>query len=155
MNTVVGHDIRLPILIEDIMEYLPHRYPFALVDRITELEVNKRIVAYKNISINEPFFQGHFPGHPVMPGVLIIEAMAQASGLLCMISSSMSRDKFMHYFASIDNVKFKQPVIPGDRLEMESKLIRSVRNIAKFAVVATVAGNLVCSAELMLARREV
>ena len=102
----------------EIMKMLPHRYPFLLVDRIVELEEGKRVVGIKNVTINEPFFQGHFPGHPIMPGVLIIEAMAQVSGILAMLTDKISNDK-VTYFTGIDNARFRKPVVPGDVLRLE------------------------------------
>jgi len=105
------------ISVQEIMELLPHRYPFLLVDRIVEFEPEKRIVGIKNVTINEPFFQGHFPGHPVMPGVLIIEAVAQVGGILAL--KAMGGSKRIAYFAAIDNVKFRRPVVPGDQLRLE------------------------------------
>src|SRR5512145_2475960 len=100
--------------IDEIMSYLPHRYPFLLIDRILEFEPQKRIVAIKNVTINEPFFQGHFPGHPIMPGVLLVEAMAQAGGALAILSESEPEQKLM-YFMTIDKAKFRKPVLPGDQ----------------------------------------
>ncbi len=109
--------------INEIMEYLPHRYPFLLVDRIVEMEAGKRIVGLKNVTQNEPFFQGHFPGHPIMPGVLIIEAMAQTAGVLSMQMVDDPSSKVI-YFMSIDRARFRQPVIPGDQLRMELEVIK-------------------------------
>ncbi len=109
--------------INEIMEYLPHRYPFLLVDRIVEMEAGKRIVGLKNVTHNEPFFQGHFPGHPIMPGVLIIEAMAQTAGVLSMQMVDDPSTKVI-YFMSIDRAKFRQPVVPGDQLRMELDVIK-------------------------------
>jgi 3-hydroxyacyl-[acyl-carrier-protein] dehydratase len=105
--------------INQIMKILPHRYPFLLVDRVIEHDPGKRIVAIKNVTINEPFFQGHFPGHPVMPGVLIIEGMAQVGGILAYLASDDEVRKKVCYFASIDNAKFRRPVVPGDQLRIE------------------------------------
>ena len=105
--------------INEIMQILPHRYPFLMVDRIVELEPGKRCVGIKNVTINEPFFQGHFPGHPVMPGVLIIEAMAQVAGIMAYVASDEATKKKVTYFMSIDNAKFRKPVFPGDQLRIE------------------------------------
>ena len=115
--------------INEIMRILPHRYPFLLVDRIVEHEPGKRIVGLKNVTINEPFFPGHFPSFPVMPGVLIIEAMAQVGGILAYLASSDEIRKKICYFVSIDNAKFRRPVVPGDQLRIEMDAISSRRNI--------------------------
>ncbi len=134
--------------IKEIMNILPHRYPFLMVDRVVEMEPGKRIVGIKNVTINEPFFQGHFPGHPVMPGVLIIEAMAQVAGILAYLSSDDEIRKKVCYFMSIDNARFRKPVVPGDllRLEMESTMNR--RGIWGFNGKAYVEGKLVADADL-------
>jgi UDP-3-O-[3-hydroxymyristoyl] N-acetylglucosamine deacetylase/3-hydroxyacyl-[acyl-carrier-protein] dehydratase len=131
-----------------IMEYLPHRYPMLLVDRVTHFEAGRRIVAIKNVTINEPFFQGHYPGHPIMPGVLIVEAMAQAGGLLLMDSIERPEDKVV-YFMSLDQVKWRRPVVPGDRLVFELELLQYRRGICKMRGEAFVDGKLVAEAELM------
>lgn len=129
----------------EIMDILPHRYPFLLVDRVLEKDENKRIVAIKNVSMNESFFQGHFPGHPIMPGVLIVEAMAQVAGLMVMEKGSNS----LPIFASMDNVKFKAPVRPGDQIRFEVELIKIKASFVKVAGKATVDGKLVAEAEFM------
>jgi UDP-3-O-[3-hydroxymyristoyl] N-acetylglucosamine deacetylase / 3-hydroxyacyl-[acyl-carrier-protein] dehydratase len=131
-----------------IMEYLPHRYPMLLVDRITHFEAGRRIVGIKNVTINEPFFQGHYPGHPIMPGVLIVEAMAQAGGLLLMDSIERPEEKVV-YFMSLDNVKWRRPVVPGDRLLFELELLQFRRGICRMRGEAFVDGKLVAEAELM------
>jgi 3-hydroxyacyl-[acyl-carrier-protein] dehydratase len=136
--------------INEIMKILPHRYPFLLVDRITEVENGKRIVGFKNVSINEPFFPGHFPGHPVMPGVLIIESMAQVSGILAYLSSDESVRSKITYFVGIDNARFRKPVFPGDQLRLELKVSGCKRGIWSFSGRAYVADNLVAEAELKL-----
>ena len=141
-----SHD--LPIEVERIMEHLPHRYPFLLVDRILEFEPEKRIVGLKNVTISEPYFQGHFPGHPVMPGVLIIEAMAQAGGLLLMDSVPDAENKVV-YFMSLDNVKWRKPVIPGDQLVFEVEMVQFRRNVCKLRGVAKVDGKVVAEADMM------
>lgn len=146
--------VTLPINAERISAILPHRYPFLLVDRVIELEPDKRIVALKNVTVNEPFFQGHFPGHPVMPGVLIVEALAQASGLLIGLSSERppGRDA-LFYLAKVDNARFNRPVLPGDQLRLEVQLKRLIRNMGIFTARAVVDGNEVASCELMCAAR--
>jgi 3-hydroxyacyl-[acyl-carrier-protein] dehydratase len=133
--------------INEIMKILPHRFPFLLVDRIIELEVGKSIVAIKNVSINEPFFPGHFPGHPVMPGVLIIEAMAQVSGILAYASDESIRSKIT-YFTGIDNARFRKPVMPGDQIRFEIELTGCKRGIWMFDAKAFVDGKLVTEAEV-------
>ncbi len=131
-----------------IMEYLPHRFPMLLVDRITHFEAGRRITGIKNVTINEPFFQGHYPGHPIMPGVLIVEAMAQVGGLLLMDSIERPEDKVV-YFMSLDNVKWRRPVTPGDQLVFELELLQFRRGICRMRGEAYVAGRLVAEAELM------
>ena len=133
--------------IEDIMKVLPHRYPFLLVDRIIELESNKRVVGIKNVTINEPFFQGHFPGHPIMPGVLIVEAMAQVGGML-LLGSVPEPDNKVVYFMSLDNVKFRKPVRPGDQLrfELETTQVRGL--VCRMHGIARVDGDVVCEADM-------
>jgi 3-hydroxyacyl-[acyl-carrier-protein] dehydratase len=133
--------------INEIMKILPHRYPFLLVDKILAMEVGKNIVAIKNVTINEPFFQGHFPGHPVMPGVLIIEAMAQVAGILAYSSDESVRSKIT-YFAAIDNARFRKPVVPGDQLRFEVEAVACKRGIWIFNAKALVEGKLVTEAEL-------
>ncbi len=133
--------------INQIMNILPHRHPFLMVDRILELETNKRIVGLKNVTINEPFFPGHFPGHPVMPGVLIIEAMAQVAAILAYQSDESVRDK-VTYFTGIDNAKFRKPVMPGDQLRFEVEVTGCKRGIWFFSAKALVDGKLVTEAEL-------
>jgi len=130
-----------------IMEMLPHRYPFLLVDRIVEHEKGKRIVGVKNVTINEPFFQGHFPGHPIMPGVLIVEAMAQVGGVFARLSGEVGDDK-VTYFVGIDKAKFRKPVLPGDVLRFELELINNRRGIYTFTGKAYVENALVAEAEL-------
>jgi 3-hydroxyacyl-[acyl-carrier-protein] dehydratase len=138
--------------INEIMRYIPHRYPFLLVDRILELEVGKRVVGLKNVTINEPFFPGHFPHNPVMPGVLIIEALAQAAAVLAFKTDGTVPDNnAMVYFASVDNVRFKRPVVPGDQLILEAEIVRVMRNIWKFKGVAKVDGVIATQAEFMCA----
>jgi 3-hydroxyacyl-[acyl-carrier-protein] dehydratase len=139
----------------EIMRHLPHRYPFLLVDRVKEIVKGERITAIKNVSINEPFFPGHFPHFPVMPGVLIIEAMAQAAGILAFVSANYKpEDDAIIYFVGIDNARFKKPVIPGDQLMLEAQLVKSVRGIYKFTTRAKVDGLLASEAELMCTIRQ-
>jgi UDP-3-O-[3-hydroxymyristoyl] N-acetylglucosamine deacetylase / 3-hydroxyacyl-[acyl-carrier-protein] dehydratase len=133
--------------IEEIMKVLPHRYPFLLVDRILELDEGKRVVGLKNVTINEPFFQGHFPGHPIMPGVLIVEAMAQVGGMLMLGSVAEAESKVV-YFASLDNVKFRKPVKPGDQLRIELEVIQARGTLCKMHGVAKVDGDVVCEADM-------
>jgi 3-hydroxyacyl-[acyl-carrier-protein] dehydratase len=131
----------------DIMKLLPHRYPFLLVDRVVEFEAGKRIVGIKNVTINEPFFQGHFPEHPIMPGVLILEAMAQVGGVYAILGNEVGENQ-VPYFVGIDNAKFRKPVLPGDVLRLELELITKRRGIYTFNGKATVDGKLVAQAEL-------
>lgn len=139
---------RPPVLgIEEIMRVLPHRYPFLLVDRIVEVEERKRVVGIKNVTINEPFFQGHFPGHPIMPGVLIVEAMAQTGGVLLLGTLPDPAQKVV-YFTTLDNVKFRQPVKPGDQLRFELDLVQVRGPMCKMRGVAKVDGKVVCEAEM-------
>ncbi|AKP73224.1 3-hydroxyacyl-[acyl-carrier-protein] dehydratase FabZ [Piscirickettsia salmonis] len=142
--------------IQAILEHLPHRYPFLLIDRVLSLEPEKSLVAIKNVTINEPYFQGHFPKYPVMPGVLIVEALAQATGVLAFKSMGvLPGEKRIFLLAGVDNTRFKQPVLPGDQLHLEVEIVSSKRNIFKFKAQAKVDGKLVCSAEMMGAYKEV
>jgi 3-hydroxyacyl-[acyl-carrier-protein] dehydratase len=142
--------------IRAILEHLPHRYPFLLVDRVLELEKGKRIVALKNVTINEPFFVGHFPHLPVMPGVLIIEALAQAAGILSFQTMGrVSDSKSVYYFVGIDEARFKRPVVPGDQLRLEVELTRNARTIWKYSARALVDGQLAAEAQLMCTLRDV
>ena len=141
--------------IEEIKEYLPHRYPFLLIDRIVAFEKDKRIVALKNVSVNEPFFPGHFPHYHVMPGVLIVEAMAQAAAVLSLKSLGHKNDgKWVYYFVGIDGARFKRPVTPGDTLLIEVEAGKSGRGIAKFKALARVGEVVAAQAELICALRE-
>jgi 3-hydroxyacyl-[acyl-carrier-protein] dehydratase len=142
--------------INEIREYLPHRYPFLLVDRVLELVEGEYIVAYKNITINEEVFNGHFPQNPVFPGVMIIEAMAQASGILGFKTMNKKpQDGSIYLFAGVDDVRFKRQVVPGDRLQLESRVITERRGIWKFECKATVDSALVASATILCADRQV
>ena len=134
--------------VRKILELLPHRYPFMLVDRILEVQGTEKIVGLKNVTFNEGFFQGHFPGHPVMPGVLIVEAMAQTGGMLLM-EQIPEREKKTVYFMSLDNVKFRKPVVPGDQLRMEVTMVQFRGKVAKMKGVAMVEGKVVAEAEMM------
>jgi len=141
--------------INEIREYLPHRYPFLLVDRITEFEQGKSITGYKNVSINEPFFDGHFPGLPVMPGVLIVEAMAQAAGILGFKSQGKTpADGSIYYFVGADNLRFKRPVVPGDQLTLKVQYVSDRRGIWKFDTQAYVGDELAASATILCADRK-
>ena len=142
----------LPLKYEDIIKILPHRYPFLLVDRIIEMELGKRVVGIKNVTANEPFFQGHFPGNPIMPGVLIIEAMAQVGGVLARLSipDVMERKEMGEiFFVSMDKVKFRKPVVPGDQIRFEDEALRTGGRIWKMAGKAFVDGDLVAEANLV------
>ena len=136
--------------IKEIMKLLPHRYPFLLVDRILELEPAKRIVGLKNVTINEQFFQGHFPGAPVMPGVLIIEAMAQVAGVM-IYRDLPGKEKKLIYFTGIENAKFRRPVVPGDQLRIEMEMLNRRSNFGKMQGRATVDGKLVAEAVVLFA----
>lgn len=142
--------------IQEIMRLLPHRYPFLLIDRVLSCEAGKEIVAVKNVTINEPFFGGHFPNFPVMPGVLIIEAMAQASALLAFKTFDITRaDNNVFYFVGIDDARFKRPVTPGDQLIIKAQILRSIKGIWKFTGQAFVDDKLVSEAALMCTMRTV
>ena len=141
--------------IQQVMQYLPHRYPFLLIDRVLDWELDKHIVELKTVTMNEPFFQGHFPQHPVMPGVLILEAMAQAAAVLSFRSSGAKPgEDGIVYFAGIDGARFKRPVMPGDQLIIRAELLRSMRGVWKYKARAEVAGELAAEAELMAALRK-
>ncbi|MCH1928877.1 3-hydroxyacyl-ACP dehydratase FabZ [Shewanella sp. A25] len=143
--------------ITEILKYLPHRYPFLLIDRVLDYTPGETLHAIKNVSINEPFFQGHFPVQPVMPGVLILEAMAQATGLLAFktMSDDVPPPGVLYYFAGIDNARFRRVVVPGDQIHFEVKMIKERRGIGVFYGEAKVDGEVACSAEIMCARREI
>lgn len=140
--------------IHEILKYLPHRYPFLLIDRIIDIDMGKSIVALKNVSMNEAFFTGHFPSRPVMPGVLILEAMAQAGGVLAYKSTnSTPEDGTLYYFAGIDKARFRRVVEPGDQLRLEVKVLRSKQDIWKLEGSAYVGDELACSGEFLSARK--
>jgi len=142
--------------IHQIMDHLPHRYPFVLVDRVLSLEIGKEITAVKNVSINEPFFPGHFPYHPVMPGVLIVEAMAQAAAILSFKTMGIKpTDDAVYYFAGIDNARFKKPVSPGDQIILKVSIDRILRGIWKYKGVALVDDAVVAEAEMMCILKEI
>ena len=152
MTQEIPKEVKLPLLYEDIIKILPHRYPFLFVDRIVELEPGKKVVGVKNVTGGEPFFQGHFPGKPIMPGVLIVEAMAQTGGVLAGLSipGFVEQDgKHIIYFMSIDKVKFRKPVVPGDQLVFEVVPLRTGSRVWKMAGKAFVGDNLVAEAELV------
>ncbi len=140
--------------ITEIQELLPHRYPFLMIDRVTNYDEGKTLTAIKNVSVNEPQFTGHFPKMPVFPGVMILEAMAQATGLLAFKTFGAPAENELYYFACIDKAKFRKPVGPGDQLIIEVEYLKERRGIAMFNGVAKVDGTVVCSAELKCARRE-
>jgi 3-hydroxyacyl-[acyl-carrier-protein] dehydratase len=142
--------------IHQILEHLPHRYPFVLVDRVLEIELGNKIKAVKNVSINEPFFPGHFPHHPVMPGVLIVEALAQAAAILSFKTGNyMPSDDSVYYFAGIDKARFKKPVSPGDQLILEVSIDRILKGIWKYNCSASVDGKLVAEADIMCILKDI
>lgn len=142
--------------IYEVMQHLPHRYPLLLIDRVEEIRKGEYLRAIKNVSYNEPYFTGHFPHRPVMPGVMILEAMAQATGILAFVTTdSKPTEKSLYYFVGIDDARFKQPVIPGDQLIIEVDVLQTKRGVWKFSGKATVDGKVVTSATLMCAERDV
>lgn len=142
--------------IHEILEHLPHRYPFILVDKVLSLDLGKEITAVKNVTVNEPFFPGHFPYHPVMPGVLIVEAMAQAAALLSFKTmDTKPNEESVYYFAGIDNARFKKPVGPGDQIILNVKIDRILKGIWKYKGVATVDNNIVAEASMMCILKEI
>jgi len=155
-NTSQENDAMKSMDIHAILNHLPHRYPFLLIDRVLECNPGESLTALKNVSYNEPYFTGHFPVRPVMPGVLILEALAQATGILAFrTTASQPSDGYLYYFVGIDEARFKQPVEPGDQLILKVKLNRNVRNIWKFYTEALVDNNVVASAEIMCASKEI
>jgi 3-hydroxyacyl-[acyl-carrier-protein] dehydratase len=147
----MAQQFTLPLESAEIQKLLPHRYPFLLVDRVLEVELGKRILAYKNITQNEPFFTGHFPGLPIMPGVLIVEALAQAGGVLTQLSHEGETAGRLFYMVKVDNARFNKMVVPGDRLELDVSIKRVIRNMAIYAGIARVDGEQVASAEVLCA----
>lgn len=144
--------VTLPVTTAEIERLLPHRYPFLLVDRVVEFEKDRRVLAYKNVTCNEPFFTGHFPGYPVMPGVLVVEALAQAGGLLTQLSrgeGEATEERF--YLVKVDNAKFSRMVVPGDKLELDVELKRRIRNMAQYVGIARVDGEQAACAEILCA----
>jgi 3-hydroxyacyl-[acyl-carrier-protein] dehydratase len=142
--------------IHEVMKHLPHRYPFLLVDRVTDFQVGDYLNAIKNITVNEPCFTGHFPHRPVMPGVLILEALAQATGILAFKTlQELPNETSLYYFVGIDKARFKKPVEPGDQVELKVKLLKRKRSMWKFEATAIVDGKVVCSAELMCSKQDV
>lgn len=141
--------------INDLFEFLPHRYPFLLVDRVTDLTIGESVRGYKNVTINEPFFNGHFPGHPVMPGVLIIEAMAQLSGVLAFETKNIRpAEGYTYYLAGTDKSRFKRPVVPGDQLVMTSRILADRRGVMKFDCAAYVDDEAACKSEITVMERK-
>lgn len=153
--TIEVQENRTPKVIEvtEIMTMLPHRYPFLLVDRVVDYEEGKWLKAVKNVTANEPCFTGHFPNSPIFPGVLILEAMAQATGVLAVATHGKMNENELYYFAAIDNARFKRPVVPGDQLVLEVEFLKEMRGITKFTGKAYVDGKLACEADLMCARK--
>jgi 3-hydroxyacyl-[acyl-carrier-protein] dehydratase len=142
--------------VKDIFEYLPHRYPFLLVDRVTEFQAGEYLKAYKNVTYNEPQFTGHFPNNPIMPGVMIIEAMAQCTGILAFKTQEVKPDgTSMYYLAAVDNCRFRQPAVPGDRLDFEVHTTGNKRGIWKFVCETRIDGKVIASADLLCAERKV
>ena len=150
-----SHEVRLPVNTPEIERLLPHRYPFLLVDRVVEFEKDKRVLAYKNVTCNEPFFTGHFPGQPVMPGVLVIEAMAQASGILTQLSNTFqARPNQLYYLVRVDNARFSRTVVPGDQLVLDVVQKRMIRRMGQYQCRASVDGVEVASADILCAAPE-
>ncbi|MDR9497633.1 MAG: 3-hydroxyacyl-ACP dehydratase FabZ [Hydrogenovibrio sp.] len=142
--------------VKEIFDYLPHRYPFLLVDRVTEFEAGVSLKAYKNVTYNEPQFTGHFPDNPIMPGVMIIEAMAQCTGILAFKSQGVKPDgQTMYYLAAVDNCRFRKPAIPGDKLEFEVKALTNKKGIWKFQCETRVDGKVIAACDMMCAERDV
>jgi len=141
--------------VQEILDHLPHRYPFLLIDRVTEVVPGESLCGYKNVSINEPFFSGHFPTQPVMPGVLILEALAQAAGVLAFKTvGRQPTDTSLFYLAAVDGIRFKRPVVPGDQLMLEVKVIRKSRGFWKFSGEASVDGQFVAGGQIMCVERD-
>jgi len=140
---------------QDLLQYLPHRYPFLLVDRVTAIGPGDTIAGFKNLTMNEAFFTGHFPGHPIMPGVLMIEAMAQLSGVLAFkLKRRTPEDGYTYYLAGVDRTRYKRPVVPGDRLDMHCELLKDRRGVMKFSCEAHVEQTLACSSEILCVEKE-
>ncbi len=155
INALSEQGLTLPLTYHTLKHYLPHRYPFMLVDRITACKPGECITGIKNVTINEEFFNGHFPDEPIMPGVLMVESMAQVSGVLGFISAGLTaQDGYLYLFAGVDKVRFKRQVIPGDQLIIRSQLIMQKRGIYKFDCTVHVEDKLAASAQIMIARQE-
>ena len=148
-------NIELPLDVRTLQRLLPHRYPFLLLDRVIGFEKEKSLTAIKNVSVNEPIFQGHFPDFPVMPGVLIIEAMAQAAGVLAILSRGERKENEIYFFVGIDEARFKRQVVPGDQVQIHLDVITHKRDIGKFKATATVDGQIAAEAVIMCAKRAV
>ena len=142
---------QLPLGASQIQRLLPHRYPFLLLDRVVEFEPGKRVVAWKNLTINEPFFQGHFPARPVMPGVLVVEALAQAGGVLYQLTNGGGDDDKLFYLVKVENARFSRMIVPGDRLELEVVIKRRIRNMAWYSGIARVDGEDAACADFLCA----
>ena len=154
LNNLKTKTMHIEINIEEIKEFLPHRYPMLLVDRVTEIDLGNSIKGYKNITTNEPYFMGHFPGKEIMPGVLIVEAMAQISGILGFKTMNKTPEEgSIYYFVGADDLRFKRPAVPGDKLTLESEVITNKRGIWKFACKASVEGEVVAKAKILCADR--
>jgi 3-hydroxyacyl-[acyl-carrier-protein] dehydratase len=155
MDRAVSEGVMEDLGISEILQTMPHRYPFLLIDRIIEYTPFESIKAVKNVSINEPFFQGHFPGHPVMPGVLILESMAQATGMLAFYSNQTRNETGnVYYLVGVDKARFKHPVTAGDQLVLKATLVRRLKGIYRFNATAEVEGKVVASAEFMTTERD-
>ena len=144
----------LPIQILDIMEYMPHRYPFLLIDRVVDIDYGKSIKILKNVTINEHFFQGHFPNYPVMPGVLIVEAMAQSAGVLTVLSFGANKTNEICFFAAINNARFKRQVIPGDTIIFNIELVNTKSGVSKYECSASVDGAVAATAEIIIVKKK-
>ena len=157
VNSAKSVEVQLNQLdINQIMKHLPHRYPFLMVDRVTDYQVGNYLYGIKNVTVNEPCFTGHFPHRPVMPGVMILEALAQATGILAFKTlNELPDEKSLYYFVGIDKARFKKPVEPGDQVELKVKLIKQKKTMWKFEAVALVEGKIVCSADLMCSKQEI
>lgn len=148
--------ITLPFGYDTICQYIPHRYPFMLIDRVVGIGIDTWIEGYKNVSANEPFFEGHFPQLPIMPGVLMVEALAQLAGILGFVSAGQTtKDGDIYLFAGVDGVRFKRPVVPGDRLDLRVEFLMSKHSVYKFLGKASVDGKIACQCELMVAKSAV
>lgn len=147
----MSQDVALPIDIDGIQKLLPHRYPFLLVDRVVEFETGRRVRCYKNVTINEPYFLGHFPKHAVMPGVLVIEALAQAGGVLTQLTHGGGLAGRLSYLVKVDNAKFSRMVVPGDRLDLDVEIKREIRNMTLYCGIARVDGEQVACADILCA----